>query len=129
MEKKQRHQAKTNCASPVFVSSEIKEPAVGNPVRIIDPQRLEKLDRIFNLTPDMLCMAGADGYLKRLNPACEDLLGFSREELLGRPFLDSIHPDDREATMAEVARQMGGSPTIRFEDRWRCHDGSYKILE
>ena len=89
----------------------------------------EELDRIFNLVPDMIAVASDDGYLKRVNHAWEEVLGHPTDDLLSRPFLDFIHPDDREPTMAEVERQLGGQPTIRFENRYVCRDGSYKWLE
>ncbi len=56
---------------------------------------------------DLLCIAGFDGYFRRLNPAWERTLGFTAEELLARPYLDFVHPDDREATIAEAAQGRG----------------------
>ena len=56
----------------------------------------QERDRFFSLTRDMLCVATFDGYFKRVNPAWEKALGFTQEEMMGKPFLDFIHPDDRE---------------------------------
>jgi PAS domain S-box-containing protein len=76
-------------------------------------------DPFFVLSPDMLCVVGADGYFQRLNPRWADALGVPEETLLARPLEDFIHPDDRAA----VARLRP-----QFEVRFRCGDGGYRWL-
>ena len=89
----------------------------------------EQLERFFSLSVDLLCLAGFDGYFKRLNPAWERVLGYSIEELLARPYLDFVHPDDRHVT-TEKADHLGvGGRVLKFENRYVAKDGTYRWFE
>ena len=88
----------------------------------------EELRNLFETSRDLLCVAGFDGYFRRLNPAWEATLGYTTEELRAAPFVDFVHPDDREATLREAARVTTGSSAVLFENRYRCKDGSYRWL-
>jgi PAS domain S-box-containing protein len=85
-----------------------------------------ELDRFFDLSIDLLCIAGMDGTYKRLNPAFETVLGYSTAELAARPFIEFVHPDDREATLAELDALREGRKTVRFENRYVCRNGAIK---
>ena len=88
----------------------------------------DDLREFFELSLNLWCIAGTDGYFKHLNPAWETTLGYLREELLSRPYLDFVHPDDRAATMAAAANVGTGHNILSFENRYRSKDGSYKWL-
>ena len=85
-------------------------------------------ERFFTLSLDLLCIAGLDGFFKHLNPAWLETLGYTEAEIIGKPFLDFIHPDDRQNTLKEVAKLHTGYSTSSFENRYVCKDGSYKWL-
>lgn len=88
----------------------------------------EDRDRLFNLSLDMLCIAGFDGYFRQINPAWTTSLGWSQSELLRSPWITFVHPDDREATEAAGRRLLAGTPVSGFENRYRCKDGSFRTL-
>ncbi|MBI3663372.1 MAG: PAS domain S-box protein [Acidobacteria bacterium] len=88
----------------------------------------EELRRFFNLSADMLCIAGLDGYFKRVNPAWESTLGYSLEELISRPYLEIVHPDDRPILIEQGRRLAHGNESVKFEHRVICKDGSVRWL-
>ena len=89
----------------------------------------DELDRIFHLSPDVIAVANFEGNFTRVNPAVEQILGYTQDEILARPYLDLIHPDDRGKTAAEAAAISHGKSTLSFENRYVCKDGSIKVLE
>ena len=95
----------------------------------IDRRRAEEeLDRFFALSLDMLCIAGFDGFFKRVNPAWRRVLGFDAAELLELPYVERIHPDDRAATLAEARKLSEGHEVVYFENRYAHKDGSWRWL-
>jgi len=89
---------------------------------------LREFQRYFDLSLDMLCIAGPDGYFRRVNPAFERTLGWPTQELLKRSFLEFVHPDDLAKTEEEINRLNRGLPTIAFENRYRVPNGGYRRL-
>jgi diguanylate cyclase (GGDEF)-like protein/PAS domain S-box-containing protein len=84
--------------------------------------------RFFDLSRDMLCTANMDGYFVELNDAWEYYLGYDREELRAIPFVERVHPEDRERTESEAAGLFEGAETLQFENRYRAKDGSWHWL-
>jgi PAS domain S-box-containing protein len=89
----------------------------------------EELDRIFMLSPDLIAVADFGGTFTRVNPAVEQILGYTKEEFLARPYLEFVHPDDRVRTALEAAAIAEGATTLSFENRYLGKDGSYRVLE
>lgn len=109
----------------------------GNPVNlatttidITERKRAEEeRNRLYETSIDLLGTAGFDGYFKDLNPAWETVFGWTREELMGRPYVEFVHPDDVERTDREASEQLGaGFKTISFENRYVTKDGDYRWL-
>jgi PAS domain S-box-containing protein len=88
--------------------------------------RLETGNRFMDLSVDMFCIADFDGYFNYVNPSWEETLGFSANELTTRPYKEFIHPEDYVATEAEEGTLVKGEPTLAFENRYLCKDGSYR---
>lgn len=83
----------------------------------------EQLNTFFELSPDLMCIAGTDGYLKRINPAFTQILGYTTEELQARPLDQFVHPDDRSSTRAELLSVSVGNHSPNFENRYLTSDG------
>jgi PAS domain S-box-containing protein len=122
-----------------FFSREIREPdhdllellaTIGSQIgQFVERKRAEsELRTFFQMSRDMLCIAGVDGYFRRLNPAWQETLGYPLEELTSRPYVDFVHPEDRGATTAEAKSLTAGEETLLFENRYRRRDGSYRWL-
>jgi two-component system sensor histidine kinase/response regulator len=122
-----------------FFSVEIRTPddellsmlsSVGNQIGLFFARRRaqDDLDRFFTLSLDMLCIAGFDGYFKRVNPAWKRVLGYTEEELLSRPYVEFTHPDDRRATVTQASKLSTGEEVIYFENRYLHKDGTFRWL-
>jgi PAS domain S-box-containing protein len=89
----------------------------------------EELLRLFDLSVDLFCVAGFDGYFKRVNRAWERTLGYTQEEMLATHHLEITHPDDVEPAREALAQLAEGKDVAGFEARVICADGSVRWLE
>jgi PAS domain S-box-containing protein len=87
-----------------------------------------ELESFFNLSRDMMCVAGFDGTFKRINPAWESTLGWTEETFLKTPWIEFVHPDDIQPTLNAGEKLVDGKEIISFENRYRCRDGTYRWL-
>ena len=92
-------------------------------------KRSEEIEQFFDVTVEMLCIANTDGYFTRLNPAWEQVLGWTSQELMEKKFLEFVHPDDRDITNQAIAKLAGQQKVVNFLNRYLCRDGTYKWLE
>ncbi|NNF14990.1 MAG: protein kinase [Gemmatimonadetes bacterium] len=104
----------------------LSEPGAEHAESVRPTPSLEQ--RLFDMSRDCLCIASLDGFLKRVNPAFVSTLGWSAAEFYGRPFIEFVHPDDRDATIVEMSKLAQGIPTLHFANRYECSDGNYKTL-
>lgn len=90
----------------------------------------DELKRIFELSVDMICVADiVNGYFIKINPSFGKVLGYSDKELLGRPLVDFVHPDDKAKTIDVIEKMFFlGAEITNFENRYQCKDGHYKWL-
>jgi len=90
---------------------------------------VEERDLFYNISVDMIGIAGIDGFFKNVNPAFEKILGYTKEEFLSRSYMDYIHPDDIAKTVDEVNQLASGQTSTDFINRYLCKNGDYKWIE
>lgn len=88
----------------------------------------EQYYKFFNTSADLMAIADPNGAFYKTNPACTEVLGFTEQELVAKPFIDFVYPEDRQPTLDEMARQIEISYSLNFENRYVCKDGSIKWL-
>src|SRR4051794_21019957 len=86
------------------------------------------LARLFAMSPDLLAAAGFDGMLKLFNDAWEHQLGWTREELGVKPYLEIVHPDDRAETERQIGRLAQGETIAEYVCRILCKDGGIRWM-
>ncbi len=132
----ERERCKDGTVVEMGSSVSLLKDQAGSPIGVVvvsqdigERRRAEReINRIYDLSIDMVGMADFDGNFTRLNPAWEVTLGYSRQELMSRPYIDFVHPQDRAETLAEARKLTQGEVTIAFENRYRAKDGSYRWL-
>lgn len=90
-------------------------------INLFDPEI--DLFTFFEITPDLVCIAGKDGFFRKINPAVIDKLGYTKEELFARPIDSFIHPDDRCMTAGRRARLLNGEALFNFDNRYVARNG------
>ncbi|MEO7837186.1 MAG: PAS domain S-box protein, partial [Acidimicrobiales bacterium] len=90
---------------------------------------LRRSSRYFELSRDMVCTAGLDGRFRQLNGTWTEVLGWTNEELRSRPFVDFVHPQDREATIRETSRLAEGAMTVGFVNRYATKAGGWRWFD
>lgn len=87
----------------------------------------EQMDRFFNLSLDLFCIATTEGYFKSVNPAFTKILGWSEQELLSRPIIEFVHPEDIDFTVNELKNlSENNRNTMGFENRYLCKNGTWR---
>lgn len=87
------------------------------------------LERFFELSLDLFCIAGLDGFFRRVNANFSRVLGYSEKELLSRPFLEFVHPEDRDQTIDVMSQLQLGHPVVQFQNRYSVSDGTWRCFE
>lgn len=88
----------------------------------------QERDRFFDVSVDLLVVVNLDGYFVRVNPACEQILGFTSAEIMAQSFIDFLHPDDIAASTAAFEGLSAANVLVDFENRYRCKDESYRWI-
>jgi PAS domain S-box-containing protein len=88
----------------------------------------QERDRIWNLAQDLFVVSDSSGSILNINPAWRTTLGWSPEDLVGKPAGWLLHPQDRERSFADLANLSAGRKTLHFENRLKSKDGSYRWL-
>jgi PAS domain S-box-containing protein len=89
----------------------------------------EELDQFFQNNLDLLCIADFDGHFRKLNLEWGKTLGYPIDELVGKKFLEFVHPDDVKPTLLTFTKITRNKHILNFRNRYRCKDGSYKWIE
>ncbi len=110
----------------VSVTASAEKYAIGNAWALLD--RARDGDKLFDVSLDLVCIAGLDGFFSRVSPSFEETLGWTDDELYSRPFVDFVHPEDVDATLDALDGLADGESVIGFENRYQTKDGGWRWL-
>jgi PAS domain S-box-containing protein len=91
-------------------------------------ERAQARSLTWQLSPDLLGALNSEGYFETSNPAWNSVLGWTEAEVASMSIFELLHPDDVEHTRAGFELTLVGQPAIRFANRYRCKDGSYRWI-
>ena len=98
--------------------------------RYLIQEDYDRIENLFTHATDLLFIGNPTGHFLTVNPACTEVMGWSKEEWLIKNFLEFVHPDDKELSQQIIEELTGlnNSTFITLENRFQCKDGSYKWL-
>ena len=122
----------------IFTSIDLKQDDDANPVQFVTiaqditelKQAKAQVDKFFALSVDLFAIAGIDGYFIKVNDAWKKVLGYAKNELIERPLIEFIHPDDQEQTIQALEKHTEGTGigALSLTNRFRHKDGNYRWL-
>lgn len=120
-------------SKPTFIRQKLAPPRIEarllqNLIEASQENKSNDLDRLLELSLDLICIAGTDGYFKRISKSFERVLGYSEEEMLSVPFSTFVVTQDQYKTEEALDDLKLGYPNYHFENRYRCKDGKIKWL-
>lgn len=121
--------ARNNDGDPVHFIAQVIDITQRKEMEIVLQEKHEELDNFFTAALDLLCIGDMDGRFVRVNKEWENVLGYTVAELEGRPFLDLVHPDDRQPTLDAIAFLSEQNPILNFTNRYRTKNGRYRLIE
>lgn len=94
-----------------------------------EKEELKHYEMLFKLSKDLICMAGTDGYFKKINPAFEQTLGWTNEDLCERQIIDFLNPEDVAPVQECLKNLANGTQTVSLHNRFKTTDGDYRLLD
>jgi PAS domain S-box-containing protein len=91
-------------------------------------EEVDRINRLFNHVSDLLFIGDLSGRFFNVSPSCTRVLGWNREELLGKAFIEFVHPDDKQFSVERNTVLMSNEGYETLDNRFLCKDGSYKWL-